>query len=140
MQQDWLRQIPIWTEVFIILLIGALLGYGLSLFRPFAATGVAFAFAAASGVGCLVLAEMLDKSIRSTGELAAVIDSHLVVALPYITTVGEVSRRRRKIVLLWSVLAALLSIGLAAAFYIGISIDFSWFDRSWIDALTRLTK
>ena len=101
---------------------------------------LAFALAAASGIGCLVLAEMLDKSIRGIRDLYAVVDSQLVIAIPYITTAGEISRRRRNIILIWSALALLLCAGLAAAYYIGIELDFSWLDRSWIDALTRLTK
>ena len=99
-----------------------------------------FALAAASGVGFLFLAEMLDKSIRNARELASIVDSQLIVAIPYITTDGELARRRRNIILLWSTLSIILVAGLAAAYFIGIEVDFSWFDRSWIDALTRLTK
>jgi uncharacterized protein involved in exopolysaccharide biosynthesis len=101
---------------------------------------LAFALAVASGIGCLFLAEMLDKSFRGVRDLYAVVDSQLVVAIPYITTAGEISRRRRNIILIWSALVLVLCAGLAAAFYIGIELDFSWLDRSWIDALTRLTK
>jgi uncharacterized protein involved in exopolysaccharide biosynthesis len=99
-----------------------------------------FALAAAAGAGCLVLAEMLDKSIRDARSLYSVVDSQLVVAIPYITTAGESARRRRNITLLWLCLAAILLAGVAAAFYIGIELDLSWLDRSWIDSLTRLTK
>ena len=98
------------------------------------------ALAAASGVALLFLIEMLDKSIRNARQLYSIVDSHLVVSIPYLTTEGELSRRRRTIVLVWSMLAAVLLAGLAAAYVIGIQIDFSWFDRSWIDSLTRLTK
>ncbi len=101
---------------------------------------MAFAFAAMVGVGCVVMAEMLDKSIRGSRDLAGVVDSSLLVVIPYITTTGEVARRRRRIVLLWMVLAILLAAGVAVAYYIGVEIDFSWFDQSWLDYLTRLTK
>ena len=100
----------------------------------------AFGLAGAIGFACLVLAEKLDNSIRSSRELVGVIDSQLVIALPYITTAGEIARRKRRMILIWSGLVIFLFIGLAAALYIGIEIDFSWLDRSWIDALTRLTK
>lgn len=99
-----------------------------------------FAGAVVAGLGALFLAEMLDKTIRGSGELVSVVDRHLLVSIPYIPTAGELVRRKRKIVLLWAALAAFLLVGLAVALYIGIEIDFSWFDRSWIDSLTRLSK
>ena len=101
---------------------------------------LAFALAAASGIAAVVLAEMLDKTIRSSRELAGIVDGNLLVAIPYITTAGEISRRKRKIILFWIGLLLFLLVGLAAAFYIGVQIQFSGFDRSWIDTLTRLTK
>jgi succinoglycan biosynthesis transport protein ExoP len=98
-----------------------------------AATFLAFA--------TVVLAEMLDKTIRGSRELAGVVDSHLLVTIPYITTSGELARRRRKIILLWGAIAAFLLAGLAVALYIGISVDFSWFDQSAFKYfITRLSK
>ena len=44
-QQDWLWQLSDNLQYWIILVVGAALGYGLCLFRPVAATGVACAFA-----------------------------------------------------------------------------------------------
>jgi hypothetical protein len=96
--------------------------------------------AVVAGLGAIFLAEMLDKTIRGSGELVSVVDRHLLVSIPYIPTAGELVRRKRKFVLLWAALAAFLLVGLAVALYIGIEIDFSWFDRSWIDSLTRLSK
>jgi capsular polysaccharide biosynthesis protein len=90
--------------------------------------------------GVIFLVEMLDQSIRGSRELAGVVDSHLVVAIPYILTTGEILQKKRKIILLWAILAVVLLAGLAVALYIGIQIDFSWFDRPWLDSLTRLTK
>ena len=101
---------------------------------------ISFALALLVGVGTVFTAEMLDKSIRGAQDLAGIVDSHLVVVVPYITTAGEIARRRRKFVLLWVCLAIALFAGLAAVYYVGIEIDFSWFDRSWLDTLTRLTK
>jgi len=101
---------------------------------------ISFALAMMIGIGSVVMAETLDKTIRGAGDLAGVLDSRLLVVIPYITTAGEVARRRRRIILAWVALAMLLIAGLAAAFYVGVEIDFSWFDRSWIDTLTRLTK
>jgi uncharacterized protein involved in exopolysaccharide biosynthesis len=102
---------------------------------------LAFGLALAGGLGAVVLAEMLDKTIRGKHDLAAFLDGNILVSIPYISTYGEVARRRRNIILLWSALALLLLAGIGAALYIGIEIDFSdWFDRSWIDRITRLGK
>jgi uncharacterized protein involved in exopolysaccharide biosynthesis len=101
---------------------------------------ISFALATMVGVGTVLLAEMSDKSIRGTRELAGLVDSHLVVTIPYIATVQEIGQKKRRIILLWLVLAVVLFAGLAAALYIGTQIDFSWFDKPWIDPLTRLSK
>lgn len=92
------------------------------------------------GAGTLGLAEILDKSIRGSRDLAGVVDSNLLVVIPYISTAGEIARRKRKIVTIWAGLAAVLVVGLITAYYVGVEIDTSWFDASWIDVLTRLTK
>jgi len=101
---------------------------------------LAFAFAAFVGAGSLVAAEALDKTIRSTKDVASIIDSHLLVVIPFITTAGELTRRRRKIIMAWLALALALIGGLAAAYFVGIEIDTSMFDRAWISSLTHLTK
>ena len=99
-----------------------------------------FALAMAAGFGMVVLAEMLDKSIRSSRDLVGIVDRHLLVSIPYIPTDGELARRRRSVILLWIGLGIFLLVGIAVALYIGIEIDVSLFDRSWIDSLTRLSK
>ena len=101
---------------------------------------ISFALATMTGIGVVFLVEMLDKSIRGSRQLAGVVDAHLVIAIPYISTTKEILRRKRRIVVLWATLTAALITGLAVALYIGITIDFSWFDRPWIESLTRLTK
>jgi len=101
---------------------------------------MAFALAAMVGAGTVFMAETLDKSIRGVRDLAGVIDSHVIVAIPYITTDGEVALRKRRVLYLWALIAIVLISGLAVALYIGIWTDSSLFDRSWIDSLTRLSK
>jgi uncharacterized protein involved in exopolysaccharide biosynthesis len=101
---------------------------------------MSFALAGLLGAGSVFAAETLDKSIRGVRDLAGVVDSHLLVAIPYITTAGETARRKRRIIQLWASLAIILMGGLAAALYIGIGIDSSLFDRSWMESLTRLSK
>ena len=101
---------------------------------------ISLALAMMTGLGVVFLMEILDRSIRGSRELASVVDGHLVVAIPYISTAGEILQKKRKIIFLWVSLASILLAGLAAAFYVGIQIDFSWFDRPWMESLTRLSK
>lgn len=72
--------------------------------------GMALGLAGAIGAGTVVLAEMLDSSIRRTSDLAAIIDRHLIVSIPYLSTPDEVRKKRRRIVLLCTALALLLAI------------------------------
>jgi capsular polysaccharide biosynthesis protein len=99
---------------------------------------VAFALAGMIGAGTVVTAEMLDGSIRGSRDLSGVIDRHLIVNIPYLSTPGEDSRRRRKLVLLCVGMVAVLAAAIAAAVIKGVSIDFSWFDRPLLDSLTRV--
>jgi uncharacterized protein involved in exopolysaccharide biosynthesis len=98
------------------------------------------ALAMMAGVGTVVLAEMFDKTIRGSHDLVGVVNSHLLVLVPYITTAGEIARKKRRIRVLWVLLGLVLIGGLCAVYYVGVEFDASWFDRSWIDTLTRLTK
>jgi len=101
---------------------------------------ISFGLATVVGSGVALLAEVLDKTIHSSGELMGVVDRRLIVAIPYISTPLELRQKKRKVISRWTMLAALLLAGIAAAFFIGIEIDFSSLDRSWIDSLTRLSK
>jgi capsular polysaccharide biosynthesis protein len=99
---------------------------------------VAFALAGMIGAGSVAAAEMLDGSIRSSRDLSRIVDRHLIVTIPYLSTPGEQYRRRRNIVLLCAVLIGVLAAAIAVAVSEGISVDFSFFDRSWLDAITRI--
>jgi uncharacterized protein involved in exopolysaccharide biosynthesis len=101
---------------------------------------LSFAAAVIGGLGVVFLAEMLDKTIRGSRDLVGVIDSQLLVLIPYVSTVEEISGKRRKVILLLAGLAVFLVIGFVFAFYVGIEIRLPSFDRSWIDSLTRLSK
>jgi protein tyrosine kinase modulator len=100
---------------------------------------VAFVLAAMAGIGAVMAAEMLDKSIHNVRELAGVVDSRLIVAIPYIATAAEARRRKKKA---RSLLVGVAVIGCAAfafALYLGLSLDLSsWTDRAWIDQLRHL--
>jgi uncharacterized protein involved in exopolysaccharide biosynthesis len=102
---------------------------------------LAFALAVVAGFGAVLAAGSLDKSIHSSQELAGLVDSRLIVAIPYIATTAEA--RRGKVKIVW-LLALVVALGLAAitlVLYAGMSIDLSsWVSRSWIDQLTHLSK
>ena len=98
----------------------------------------AFALAGMIGAGFVFTAESLDKSIRRSRDLSRIIDRHLIVTIPYLSTPGEQFRKRRNVVLMSGAIVAILGTAIAVAVVNGVSVDFSWFDRSWLDALTRL--
>ena len=77
--------------------------------------GMAVLLAAAAGVGLAFVAELADKAIRRTSDVFAVVDSHLVVSIPYITTVAELHRRKRRILWMIVVLAAIVVGAMIAA-------------------------
>jgi uncharacterized protein involved in exopolysaccharide biosynthesis len=74
--------------------------------------GLALGLAGAIGAGAVVLAEMLDGSIRRSSDLAAVIDRHLIVLMPYLQTPNETRNKHRRIVL--SCTAVLIVLAAAA--------------------------
>jgi capsular polysaccharide biosynthesis protein len=101
---------------------------------------VAFALASIIGAGCVYGTEMLDGSIRGSRDLERVIDKHLIVAIPYLSTPGEDYRRRRNLVLICTAIIAALTALIIVAVIKGVSVDFLWLDRSWIDSLSRLLR
>ena len=88
---------------------------------------IALAVASIFGAGAVFLAEMLDGSIRRSSDLAAIVDKHLIVSIPYLSTPGEERRKRRNIILLCTALVAILAGAIAVPVLKGVSIDF---DRS----------
>jgi hypothetical protein len=93
-------------------------------------------------------AESLDRTIRNTQQLFGVVDSRLIVAIPYISTRAETARRKRRIILALLLPFVLIGGGVAAVFYLGLPngvalwFEGTWTDtlRSWVDTLTRLSK
>src|ERR1700733_1956612 len=84
--------------------------------------GMAVLLAAAAGVGLAFVAELADKAIRRSSDVFAVIDSHLVVSIPYITTVAELHRRKRRIFLM-IVIGAAVVVGAMIAAYLLLPLD-----------------
>src|SRR5437868_2537091 len=79
--------------------------------------GTALLLAFAAGGGLVFLLELADKSIRRSSDIYSVVDSRLVIAIPYITTKAELRRtRRRTMVLIGAALALIFAVLLAAYF------------------------
>ncbi|WP_213773873.1 sugar transporter [Bradyrhizobium sp. dw_78] len=73
--------------------------------------GMALLLAFAAGGGLAFLAEIADKTIRRSSDVFSIVDSHLVVAIPYITTKAELRKRKQW---LWATIALGLAIVAAA--------------------------
>jgi hypothetical protein len=78
--------------------------------------GIAFFLALAAGGGLVFLLELADKGIRRSSDIFGIVDSRLVIAIPYITTRAELHRQKLRTTVLIGVALALVVGGLAAAY------------------------
>jgi uncharacterized protein involved in exopolysaccharide biosynthesis len=58
--------------------------------------GMSLLLGLAAGGGLTLLLEMLDGTIRRSSDIYSLVDSHLVVTIPYIITKGEEQRSKRR--------------------------------------------
>jgi uncharacterized protein involved in exopolysaccharide biosynthesis len=79
--------------------------------------GLALFLAFAAGGGLAFLVELADKGIRRSSDIFSIVDSRLVVSIPYITTQTELRRRKRRMILL-VVMATVVLIGCLVAAYL----------------------
>jgi len=78
-----------------------------------------FALAIAAGGGLVLALEMFDGTIRRNADIAKLIDSHLIVSIPYISTKAEVLRQKsRKIRLAIGCSVGVVLAALGAAIYL----------------------
>jgi uncharacterized protein involved in exopolysaccharide biosynthesis len=93
--------------------------------------GIVFALAAMLGIGAVVATELLDGSIRSRHELSGVVDSHLIISIPYMATRADIIRAKWRIIFVVLTVVIILAAlgGLAAAIVFHLPVDFSWFDK-----------
>ena len=77
--------------------------------------GLGILLAAAAGAGLAFMAELADKAIRRSSDVFAVVDSRLVVSIPYITTLEELRSRKRRLFFLIAALAAIVVVAMIAA-------------------------
>jgi uncharacterized protein involved in exopolysaccharide biosynthesis len=76
------------------------------------------ALAVMAGGGLAFGAEMLDQSIYRSSDLFSLVDKHLVVSIPYISTRAEVRGRKIKIATVVAVLVIVILVGLTAVFFL----------------------
>jgi uncharacterized protein involved in exopolysaccharide biosynthesis len=93
--------------------------------------GGALALALALGIGAVIARELLDGSIRNRDQLSGVIDSNLVVLIPYMTTTSDIVRARwRKTFLVLTVITIFVAWGaLAVVLVFHLPVDFLQSDR-----------
>jgi uncharacterized protein involved in exopolysaccharide biosynthesis len=72
--------------------------------------GMALFLAFAAGGGLVLLLELADKGIRRSSDIFGIVDSRLVIAIPYINTQAELRRRKLQTIVL---------IGVALVFVMG---------------------
>jgi hypothetical protein len=88
----------------------------------------AFLFAFMAGGGLVIAREMLDQSIRSGQDIASIVDSHLIVPIPYISTQREMRQKKRNLILTITFLAVLVVAGVVAGYFFLPPPDV-WFDK-----------
>ena len=82
-----------------------------------------FGFALIAGGGLVAAAEMLNQSVRRSADLFSLVDSHLVVAVPYIATQSEVLRKKKTKVATIVASIAIVVVGLIVLFYLLPPLD-----------------
>ena len=110
-------------------------------FRPKKLKWIAIVVALAGiiGAGSALAAEMLDGTIRESNQLAAIVNKHLIVSIPYLSRPGEEFRRRLKFILLYTSLVAVLLVAIFGVLVIQNPSD-GWFNQSSMYALTGILK
>src|SRR6267154_2970306 len=78
--------------------------------------GIALFLAFAAGGGLVFLLELADKGIRRSSDIFGIVDSRLVIAIPYITTHAELRQRQFRTKVLIGVALTIVVAGLAAAY------------------------
>ena len=88
--------------------------------------------AGGAALAIAVLLEMLNRTVRSTGDIARVLGQPPLAAIPYIVTVRELRRNRTRVVL-----GLLLIVGMAAAALLAIHLAYMPLDEVTFKVLGR---
>jgi uncharacterized protein involved in exopolysaccharide biosynthesis len=85
--------------------------------------GIAFAIAMMAAGGFVFAAETLNPAIRRNSDVFSIVDSHLIISIPYISRLGDERRRRNSIILATGISAAIVVAAMVAAFFILPPLD-----------------
>jgi uncharacterized protein involved in exopolysaccharide biosynthesis len=85
-----------------------------------------FGMAFAGGVGSVFGVEMLDRTVRGTSDLESLIDTRLIVGIPYISTRAELARNRRRIILGAQAAVVIIVAAFAATHFLWMPLDQLW--------------
>jgi uncharacterized protein involved in exopolysaccharide biosynthesis len=86
-------------------------------------SALAIALALIAGVGSVLLAEITDGGIRRSSDIFGVIDSQLIVSIPYIFTKAELRSRRRRILATVLVCVLILVSAVVVAYFLLPPLD-----------------
>jgi uncharacterized protein involved in exopolysaccharide biosynthesis len=98
--------------------------------------GAVLAFAFMAGGGLMFARELSDQSIRSREDISSIIDNHLIVSIPYISTQREARQKKKNIVLMIAIVLAIVLAAVAAAYFYLPPPDV-WYDTA-TDKLMKL--
>jgi len=84
---------------------------------------IAFMAALMAGGGLAFATELSDQSVRRSSDLYSIIDSHLIVSIPYIATRGEARRKKTKTISGSAIVAVLIVASLIALLFILPPLD-----------------
>jgi uncharacterized protein involved in exopolysaccharide biosynthesis len=85
--------------------------------------GMSLLLALAAGGGLIFLLEMLDSTIRRSADIYSLVDSQLVVSVPYIATKDEQLRSKRRLRILIFVAVPALLVFLGLVFFLMPPLD-----------------
>jgi protein tyrosine kinase modulator len=85
--------------------------------------GIVIAIALMAGGGSAFGVEMLNQSIRRKSDLFSLIDSHLIVTVPYISTRRELQRKKNRFKISMGIAVAVVLAGLVILIYVLPPLD-----------------
>jgi uncharacterized protein involved in exopolysaccharide biosynthesis len=87
---------------------------------------LAFIGSLAAGLVGIWVIESIDRTIRGSNDLLAVANGQLIVAIPYIATKAELSKKKNRVVVVMGVSLTILLAGLAVAHFFIRPLDELW--------------
>ena len=94
---------------------------------------LAFIGALAAGFAGIWMIESIDRTIRGNNDLLAVANGQMIVAIPYIATKAELSKKKNRMVIILGILLAIFLATVAAVHFFIRPLD-----ELWVVFMTRL--